>query len=116
MKKKNKHVRLKRKNEFRFHKVEVKTKKGTFLRIKHPSYILLESGNVYIYVTLTHSNHVKDHMVIKLRKNPNPNDARDAYRVVEFREDTRDRFGKRMRGWKIDSLDKDDIFDEYKKR
>lgn len=116
MKKKSKHARLKRKNEFRFHRVEVKNKKGTTTIIMHPSYVFLEKGNVYIYVTITHSNHVQGLLVVKLRKNPNPLDKNDSYRVVEIREDRKNRFGRRILGWSMDNLDKEDIFEEYKKR
>lgn len=116
MKKKSKHARLKRKNEFRFHKVEFKTKGGKNYYILHPSYVFLEKGNIYIYVTITHSNHVEGLLVVKLRENPNPIDERDSFRVVEIREDTKDKFGRRIQGWKINELDREDIFEEYKKR
>ena len=116
MKKKSKKQKVRRKKEFRYHSVEVINKRGTVKRIKHPSYIFLEKGNIYIYVSITHSNNVKDVVVIKLRKNPNPKDKRESYRTFEAKEDTKDKFGKRLRKWSMDPEDDDEIRKEYKKR
>lgn len=109
MKKRNRHAQLKRAHEFRYHSVLTKNKKGKSLNIAHPTYVFLRKGNVYIYVTITHSTNVKDLVVIKLRKNPNPKDKKDAYYVVEVKQDTVDRFGRRLDDWKINPLDDADI-------
>lgn len=90
-------------------------KKGRKAKIKHPTYIFLEKGNVYTYVSITHSKSVEGAIVVKLRKNPNPKDNRESYRVVSIKEDTKDRFGSKKR-WSIDSEDEKDIREEYKKR
>ena len=116
MKRKSKKSLIKRKKEFRFHSVELPNKIGIKRRIRHPAFVFLEKGNIFVYVTITHSNNVKDVVVIKLRKNPNPKDSRNSYRVIEIREDTKDRFGRREKGWKIDPEDEKDIRDEYKKQ
>lgn len=116
MKKKNKHAQLKRRKEFKFHNVELVSHQGKEKNLRHPPYVFLEKGNIYIYVTITHSNNVPDNIVIKLRKNPNPADQREAYRVVEIKSDTKDNFGRREIGWKMDDQDDDDIRSEYEKR
>ena len=91
-----------------------RNKKGKQLKINHPSYIFLQKGNEFIYVTITHSNHVPNRTVIKFRKNPNPDDSKDAYFVVEIKQDTMDRFGKRHDDWSIDPLDDEKIRKLYK--
>ena len=116
MKQKSKHQMLRRKKEFRFHSVELISDSGKAIRIRHPSYVFLERGNIYIYVTITHSDNIGNGVVVKLRKNPNPNDDRESYRVVGIKEDTKDKFGRREEGWKMDDSDDQDIRDEYEKR
>lgn len=116
MKKRNRHAHLKRAHEFRYHSVLTKNRKGKSLKISHPSYVFLEKGNVYIYVTITHSSKVEDHVVIKLRKNPNPLDKKDAYYVVDVKQDTKDRFGRRHDDWRIDPEDDLDIQKLFKNK
>lgn len=108
MKKKSKHAPIKRKKEIRFHKIDTINMKGVKRDIFHPAYIFIEKGNVYIYVTITHSKEIEGHILIKLRKNPNPRDNNDAYYVAEIKTDTKDTFGKR-RNWKLDPLDDAEI-------
>ena len=114
MKKKSRKARLKRKKEFRFHKVKV-TGKNKITEERHPAYVFLEKGNIYIYVSLTHSESIDNVLLVKLRKNPNPKDNRDSYWVVEIREDTKDRFGRRINGLKMDENDDKDIRETYDK-
>ena len=116
MKKRSKKQIAKRKKEFRFHKVSAINRKGINYESWHPAYVFIEKGNIYIYVTITHSANVKDKIVIKLRRNPNKNDNRDSYYVAEVREDTKDKFGKRHANLKIDEQDDFDIKKLYKKR
>ena len=116
MKPKSNKQKLKKKNEFRYHEVEIRRDDELLIKIRHPAYVFLEKGNLYIYVVITHSSRVKNCLVIKLRKNPNPKDKRDAFRVVEIKEDTKDRFGRREKGWRMNSEDEQDIRDEYKKK
>ena len=115
MKKKNKRSITKRKKEFRFHDTEELSKHGKAYYKAHPAYVFLEKGNKYVYVTITHSSKVNEKVVIKLRQNPNPNDSRDSYRVVEILEDTKKRFGRNQKSWKMDSQDDFDIRAEYEK-
>lgn len=115
MKLKSNKQKAKKKNEIRYHNVEIRKGNGKTINIKHPTYVFLEKGNSYIYVVITHSNKVKDYLVVKLRKNPNPKDKRDSYRVVKIYEDVKERFEKSKRGWGIDPEDEQDIRDEYKK-
>ena len=115
MKKKKKHAITKRKKEFRLHKTPFINKQGKKKQMWHPAFVFQEKGNIFVYISITHSSNVKERIVVKLRKNPNPEDERDAYRVVEICEDTKDRFGKRLKGWKIDIEDEQEILNEYKK-
>ena len=116
MKKKSKHAHLKRKKEFRFHAIKVPTKKGKQKTIEHPAYIFLEKGNVYIYVPITHSSSVNDFMVIKLRKNPDPNDNRDSYYIADIRMDTKDSFSAMKKKWELDSKDDEEIRSLFNKK
>ena len=116
MKRKAKKTIAKKRKEIRYHKVEVICKNGNKKDLWHPAYVFLEKGNVYIYVSITHSNKVEEMIVIKLKRNPNPKDKRDSYWVVKIKSDTKDRFGKRREGWSIDENDDQTIRDEYKKR
>lgn len=116
MKKKSRKARLKRKKEFRFHKVEIVSKEGKEHDMWHPTYIFLEKGNVYIYVSITHSSIVENKLLIKLSNNPNPNDKRESYWVVEIREDTKDTFSRRLNGWIMSEFDDNDIRSEYEKK
>ena len=107
MKQKSKKQVSKKRSEFRHHKVELINSKGKKINRLHPAYVLLEKGNIYIYVSLTHASKVNGLLVIKLKKNPNPKDKNDSYVVVDVSEDTKDRFGKRHKDWKI--YDEDDL-------
>ena len=78
-------TKRKRKNEFRYHDVKVLTKKGK-KKIKHPSYIFEEQGNIYRYHSITHSSSIDGITLKKLRINPNPKDKRDAYYDTKRRE------------------------------
>ena len=109
MKKKSRHAQLKRAHEFRYHNVDARNKFGKRINIKHPAYVFLKKGNIFIYVTITHSSKVEDYVVIKLRKNPNPLDKKDAYYVAIVKEDIVDNFKKRERDWRMDPLDDADI-------
>ena len=116
MKSKSKNQVVRKRKEFRYHNIVIVNDNGTITNIKHPSYVFLKKGNIYIYISITHSDNVKNSIVIKLRKNPNPHDARDSYRISEIKEDTKDRFGKRLKKWVMDIEDDQDIREEYKKR
>lgn len=107
MKKKSKHAKYKKKSEFRYHSIAVKNAKKKTQR--HPTYIFLEKGNLYIYVTITHSSKIENYLLIKLRKNPNPKDSTDSYYVAEVKTDTKDTFSANQAKWKIDPIDDKDI-------
>ena len=108
-------MKSKSKNEIRYHSVNVKTRKGKIVLINHPAFIFKEKGNMYIYVTITHSNTVKNYLVIKLNKNPNPNDLKESFWVAEIREDDKNNFGKRHNNWKMAEEDIKAIVDFYEK-
>ena len=116
MKSKSKKQVTRKRKEFRYHNIEIVNENGTITKIRHPSYVFLEKGNIYIYISITHSDSVENAIVIKLRKNPNPHDKRNSYRIVKIKEDTKDRFGKRLIEWIMDIEDDKDIREEYEKR
>lgn len=105
---------LRKKQEFRYHNVPVSDKKGRIRFVKHPCYIFLENDDLYLYVTLTHSQKVGDYLVILLRKNPNPNDKRESYYVAEVRVDKKIKFDRFAKKWELDPLDDEDIRKLYK--
>ena len=115
MKKKSRHAILKRKHEFRYYNQLKIDRRGRQFKYRHPSYIFMEKGSFYIFVTLTHSTSILNHVVIKLKKNPNPKDRTDAFYVAEVKEDTKDRFGKRLIEWKIDESDDKSIRESFEK-
>lgn len=102
MKPKSKKAHYEKKKEIRFHSVS-KNKK------RHPAYIFLKKGNIYIYVSLTHSPKVEKLILVKLRKNPNQNDHENAYWIAEIKTGTKDEFGRIQKNWKVDELDDLDI-------
>ena len=116
MKKKNKNAIIRKKKEFRFHKIELISSNNKNSIGWHPAYVFLEKGNVFIYVSLTHSNSIKNGIVIKLKKNPNPKDNRDSFYVCEVKEDTKDRFRRRREGWSMDAEDDNAIRDLFMKK
>ena len=116
MKSKSKNQIVRKRKEFRYHNVEIVNNNGTITRIRHPSYVFLEKGNIYIYISITHSDNVENSIVIKLRKNPNPNDKRESYRIAEIKEDTKDRFSRNLKKWVMDIEDDKDIRKEYEKK
>ena len=85
---------LKKKSEIRLHNVELKNRNNQLINIMHPAYIFLENNQVFIYVTLTHSDKVRELLTIRLKRNPNPNDRKDAYWVAEIRSDKKENFTK----------------------
>ncbi len=114
MKRKSKHANSRRIKEFRYHIVMVTTKSKKVKKIRHPAYAFLEKGNLFIYVNITHSKQVDNIELIELRKNPRPKDKKKSYRSKVFRQDTKDTFGERERGWHIDPQDDEDIRREYR--
>ena len=74
MKSKSKKATIKKKKEFRFHKENVVNKNGKQKKLLHPAYVFLEKGNLYIYVSITHSSEIGGLKVIKLSKNPKKSD------------------------------------------
>ena len=116
MKRKSKNQIIRKRKEFRYHNIEIINENGTITKIRHPSYVFLEKGNIYIYISITHSDNVENAIVIKLRKNPNPYDKRESYRIAEIKEDTKDRFSKNLKKWVMDLEDDKEIREEYEKR
>lgn len=116
MKKRYRKAQLRRKHDFRYYNSLVINRRGQKVKFRHPAYIFLEKGNLFIFVTITHSKAVPNKIVVELRKNPNPSDKRIAYYVADIKEDTKDKFRKRLLNWKIDKFDDEEIQKLYKKR
>ena len=106
----------KKRSEFRYHAVRIKTRNGKVRIHDHPTYIFLESGDIFIYVPITHSKKVKGQIVIKLRKNPNPEDLRDSYYIEDFSYDKAENFGRKRDGWSIVENDDKEIRELYNKK
>lgn len=116
MKKKNKNATIRKKKEFRYHKVKVKNKSGKDIDIKHPCYIFLQIGNIYIYVSLTHSSNINGLILIELRENPNSLDLRKSYWIQEIKADLKSTFTKVLKKWKINKDDDADIRNLFDKK
>ena len=56
MKRKTKKQTIKKKKEFRYHNIVTFNKRGKKIKIRHPTYVFLEKGNIYVYVSITHSS------------------------------------------------------------
>ena len=108
MKSKSKNAHPTKKKEFRYHNIKI-SKNGKVILLRHPAYIFLAKGNVYVYVSITHSKKVNDYLVIKLRKNPNPNDNTSSFYIAEIFQDTKDKFGSRQHNWEINEMDDREI-------
>lgn len=115
MKSKSKKQQLRRKKEFRFHNIEIINQKGITVNSKHPTYVFLQKGNLYIAFPITHSDKIGDLKIVELSTNPNPMDSRKSYIVIEVIEDTKDRFGKKKKNWSISPEDDAILRNEYKK-
>lgn len=59
---------------------------------------------------------MKDYVVVKLRKNPNPNDERISYYIEKVMIDNKVNFDKRLSNWEINIDDDSDIRELIKKR
>ena len=100
---------FKRKNEFRYHAVIIRSSNGKRKKIRHPSYIWRQRGNMYDYHTITHSKQIDGIELKELRSNPNPKDKRKSYYDVNSKTDTKSSFGRKRKGWKLHPLDQSDI-------
>ena len=116
MKKKNKNAIIRKKKEFRYHKVKVKNKNDVEIDIRHPCYIFLQIGNIYIYVQLTHSTIINGVILIELRENPDPMDSKKSYWIQEIKADLKSTFTKVLKKWKINKDDDANIRNLFDKK
>ena len=72
----------------------------------HPSYIYQKVGRKYVYIGITHSSITNNVKNIKLEKNPNPNDKKEAYFRPKAGEASSNRFKKKEQGWRLSKEDK----------
>ena len=91
------------KNEFRYNKA----------RTGHPAYIVEVDGDKVRILGLTEKIVTHKQKNIKLDKNPNPKDKRDAFirphtEILEFTDKT---FSKKLEGWKFANSDKKKVKD-----
>ncbi len=87
-------------------------KKNEFRRNKdtrHPAYIYAKIGHTYKFLGLTHSPITDNVKNIKLDKNPNPKDNRQAYVRSKLGKANQSRFKQKEKGWKLSKKDKDKI-------
>ena len=113
-----KNQKIRRKHEIRYHKIKTINKVGNVKYIEHPCFVFLEIDGMYNFVSLTHSEFIEGVIVIKLRKNPNPEDNRDSFYVAEIKVAKKEEFQKIIKHWKLNSEDEMDIrklYDETKK-
>lgn len=114
--KKHSKSQSKRKNEFRYHNIVIRSKKGRKKSIRHPAYIWKQRGNIYDYHSITHSSAVDGINLQKLTRNPNPVDKRDAYFDIDSKSDIKSSFGRKKRRWKLSDEDRIEIHQRHKKR
>ena len=106
----------KKKREFRYHPIIYTCRNGKTIMIDHPAFIFLEQDGNYYYVTITHSNKINEQIVFRLKKNPNPNDKKDAFCVMEIRNDKKQKFGSKRKSWTIDPEDEEKIIQLFYKK
>lgn len=90
-------------------KKQKEIKKDEFRRNKetqHPAYIYARIGNEYKYLGVTHSEITKGIKNIKLDKNPNPKDKKNAYITPNSEKQQINKFKKKNVGWKMSKTDK----------
>ena len=75
----------------------------------HPALIYKKVGDNYIYIGITHAEITRGMKNIALNVNPNPKDKRKAYIKPKPDKDNKSTFGKKEKGWKIDTSDRDKI-------
>ncbi len=78
-------------------------------RIKHPTYVIDEKGNVYRYIGITHSDKTDNIKNVPLKKNPNSQDSRKAYLRPFVEEDEPKNFGRSYKKWSFSSEDKETV-------
>ena len=78
-------------------------------RTQHPTYIYAKVGNEFKYIGLTHSEVTEGIKNIKLDKNPNPNDKRNAFIKPKVEKAKTNNFKKKEKDWKLSKSDKEKI-------
>lgn len=115
MKKHAKH-KYHKKKEFRFIPTPYINSRGQIIELKHPAYIFLQKGRICVYVTITHSKKIRGLLLIKLKKNPNPQDKQEAFWVAKIKRGNIKHFGRRKNKWLIDDNDDLKIRDFFDKK
>lgn len=87
-----------RRNEFRKNKIT-----------QHPAYIFAKVGKNFKFLGLTHSDTTKGVKNIKLDKNPNPKDKKQAYIKPIKEKEMINKFNKKESDWKLSKSDKEKI-------
>lgn len=73
----------------------------------HPAYIYKKVGRKYVYVGITHAEITDGTKNIKLEKNPNPKDQKDAYLRPKSEKQKENKFSKKpYKGWSFTKKDK----------
>jgi len=75
----------------------------------HPTYIYARRGDDFYYIGLTHAKITNGVKNIKLERNPNPKDKREAYFIPRSQSNKKASFGKKLKGWHFSDSDKQKI-------
>lgn len=78
-------------------------------RVRHPAYVFDEKSGKLLYIGITHAPKVKEEENIPLKKNPNPQDDKQAFARPKVEEDEPKNFGRAMKDWKLSEEDKKTI-------
>ncbi len=108
---KRKSIKNKRLDEFK--------RKNTFPGKGHPAYLCYKEGDNFYYIGITHDDIVtidnKKYINIKLDKNPNPEDKKDAYFVPFVGKESKNSFGHRYSNYSFTQKDKKKVRNFFNK-
>ena len=95
----------KKENRFQRHFRKFHSKETT----GHPSYVFDEEGNKYKILGITGSPTTNGVLNVKLKKNPEPNNSRDAYVRPNPTEINKGVRNEKLKGWKFSEEDKKSV-------
>ena len=72
----------------------------------HPQYVYDEQGREYKVLGITSSPKTNGVLNVRLERNPEPNNSKDAYVRPKPDKENKGAFGERLKGWKFTENDK----------
>lgn len=72
----------------------------------HPQYVYDENGRQYKILGITSSPKTNGILNVKLERNPEPNNAKNAYVRPKPDKENKGAFGERLKGWSFSEKDK----------